>query len=173
MKFSTLIPARLLLLIIILFPAVSMKAQTLWGVSTDSSGIVYKFDINKQEFKIVHYFTSGEKSSFTNNRKPASYSTERDFSFEEYQDTNINSGVFPQGVLVKGNDSFIYGITSSGGDHNSGVLFRIDTLNLAYEELYSFGMDRERKPNHHTCYVTANQANSPDSDKHPTFYPNS
>ena len=49
-----------------------------------------------------------------------------------------SSGYHPYGDLVQGADNALWGLTSSGGNYNNGVLFRIDPVSGIYSVLHHF-----------------------------------
>ena len=54
-------------------------------------------------------------------------------TYTKLKDFDANDGYWPQGSLIQGNDGKVYGLTSSGGDNNRGVIFSFDPSN---SELY-------------------------------------
>ena len=62
-------------------------------------------------------------------------------------DFDYYTGGFPNGDLMQGQDSLLYGVTSQGGDSDVGVLFNFD-LKAGFENvLYSFGPGGGQTPN--------------------------
>ena len=50
---------------------------------------------------------------------------------------NGNNGIYPAGTLVQGSDGNFYGVTSAGGDHGYGTVFKV-TPQGELNRLYSF-----------------------------------
>ena len=48
------------------------------------------------------------------------------------------SGGNPYGSLIQANDGKLYGMASSGGTNNAGVIFSFDPFSLIYKNLYNF-----------------------------------
>ena len=93
--------------------AFTVNAQeSVWGMTTfggaSDYGVIYKTDLNGQNQEIV-YEWSNNNSGFNSQR--------------------------PVLGLVDGKDGYLYGSTIAGGTSNNGVLFRINKLTNAYEEL--------------------------------------
>lgn len=61
---------------------------------------------------------------------------ESDFSVTKY--FNGNDGARPEGGLTLANNGLLYGVTSYGGDFNSGVLFEFDPETIEYKKIYDF-----------------------------------
>jgi uncharacterized repeat protein (TIGR03803 family) len=68
---------------------------------------------------------------FLYNMSDSSYRKILDFNGQE-------NGSNPRGSLNFGNDGFLYGMTSSGGDNNMGIIFKIDTSNYQFIKLHDF-----------------------------------
>jgi len=51
---------------------------------------------------------------------------------------NGNDGARPEGGLTLASNGILYGVTSYGGDYNSGVLFEFDPETADYQKLYDF-----------------------------------
>jgi uncharacterized repeat protein (TIGR03803 family) len=63
----------------------------------------------------------------------------KDSSYTKILDFNgIANGAIPRGSLNFGNDGHLYGMTSSGGSNNMGVIFKIDTSTYQYTKLFDF-----------------------------------
>jgi len=56
-----------------------------------------------------------------------------------FSTTNHANGATPYSGLVQGSDKFLYGVTSSGGANNLGVLFKISTTGTGFAVLHDFG----------------------------------
>lgn len=52
--------------------------------------------------------------------------------------TNTPDGANSYARLAQGNDGFLYGVTSSGGNTNTGAIFRMDANGANYSVLYRF-----------------------------------
>src|SRR6185369_16357075 len=52
-------------------------------------------------------------------------------------------GEEPRGPLVEATDGRLYGVTHSGGAHNSGTLFRIDLSGANFAVVHAFGASTE------------------------------
>ena len=51
---------------------------------------------------------------------------------------NLDDGYKPQGRLVLGQDGYLYGVTARGGEHDSGVIYRLDTDGNNFSVLHDF-----------------------------------
>lgn len=71
-------------------------------------GVVFKIDADGQESVLYHFGST------------------------------TNDGSMPSGPLIQGRDGALYGLTSDGGDHNGGTIFKV-SLAGAYKLLHSFG----------------------------------
>lgn len=63
--------------------------------------------------------------------------------FANYDPTGVYivddlNGAFPYGSLLQASNGKLYGMTSSGGDHELGVIFSYDLLTATYTKLYDF-----------------------------------
>jgi uncharacterized repeat protein (TIGR03803 family) len=56
------------------------------------------------------------------------------------------TGRKPAGGLTEGSDGFLYGVTSSGGANDSGVIFKISKNGTQYSKLYDFTYATGRYP---------------------------
>ena len=54
-----------------------------------------------------------------------------------YEFTN-QSGIIPAGNVFEGTDGFLYGVTTSGGEHNLGTLFKVAKNGSGFSVVYSF-----------------------------------
>ena len=50
-----------------------------------------------------------------------------------------DDGAHPEGGLLLANNGLLYGVTSYGGENNSGVIFSFDPATEDYEKLFDFG----------------------------------
>ena len=92
---------------------VQAKNGTLYGVTNEgglNNGVVFKCDLAGNE-TVLHAFA------------------------------NRSDGLYPQGrLLFYGKDSLLYGMTYSGGNNNSGIIYKCDTTDGSqYTLLYNFG----------------------------------
>lgn len=55
---------------------------------------------------------------------------------ENFNDTI--QGANPNGAVIEGTDGKLYGMTSKGGVHNKGVIFRYDRAAMVYQKIYDF-----------------------------------
>ncbi len=66
-------------------------------------------------------------------------------SFGVYSEFNVNGnpvnadGVYPQATLIEGSDGYLYGTTRAGGEHGTGVIFRILKDGTDFSVLHEFG----------------------------------
>ncbi|MDP2176554.1 MAG: T9SS type A sorting domain-containing protein [Bacteroidota bacterium] len=75
-----------------------------------------------------------------------------DSSYQKILDFNGNNGSGPRGSLNWGNDGFLYGMTTSGGSNNLGVIFKIDTSDYSYTKLFDFdGTNQGSSPSGDLC----------------------
>lgn len=131
---------QLLLSIVLIYLLVPdyCSSQTLWGISQDDSGYIYNYNIPKKKFNLVFTFPGNHKASNFKVQQLVNKNSDAESGVEQSADTLVMTGYQPQGVLLKGNDRYVYGITKSGGTYDKGVLFRVDTLSMKYEEILSF-----------------------------------
>jgi uncharacterized repeat protein (TIGR03803 family) len=73
-------------------------------------GVVFKVDTNGNNDQVLHDFTGGDSDGATSDH----------------------------GYIVQSGDH-LYGMTTNGGHHNDGVLFRIKTDGSSFELLHKFG----------------------------------
>jgi uncharacterized repeat protein (TIGR03803 family) len=96
-------------------PGLAISGATLYGAAKNGgetgSGTLFSVDTNGVNFKIVYTFSSNI--------------------------TGNSDGANPNGGLVLAGRA-LYGTTFGGGDGGSGVIFRLDTNNLAFSNIYSF-----------------------------------
>lgn len=143
MKSIVSVKAIFLCLIALLAISGQSWSQTLWGVSTDSLGTLYKFNVQQQEFTLLHTFKnitksnrqSGDKKDRPDNKVVDLIS---EFRFDTSPKDSITDGYNPAGCLVYSSGNYLYGATYKGGEFDNGTLFRIDTSGNNYETVYSF-----------------------------------
>jgi uncharacterized repeat protein (TIGR03803 family) len=58
--------------------------------------------------------------------------------FEVLKHLNETEGAFPVESLVQGSDGYLYGITTSGGRHDNGTIFKINTDGTSFSVLKDF-----------------------------------
>jgi uncharacterized repeat protein (TIGR03803 family) len=68
-----------------------------------------------------------------------------------------SSGYHPYGDLVQGADNALWGLTSSGGNYNNGVLFRIDPVSGIYSVLHHFSGPDGSTPLGSLCRASNNK----------------
>jgi uncharacterized repeat protein (TIGR03803 family) len=61
-------------------------------------------------------------------------------------DFNGSAGSNPYGSLFLANNGLLYGMTSSGGANNAGVIFSLDPVSKAYLKLFDFGTTNGSNP---------------------------
>jgi uncharacterized repeat protein (TIGR03803 family) len=92
----------------------SLSSSTLYGTTNAggdfNKGVLFSYDISRNEVTNLHTFGSGT-------------------------DTASNPSIF----LLYGNSQTLYGITDSGGDYNSGTLYKYNFTTHTQEVIYSFG----------------------------------
>ena len=140
----------------------------LYGTTTDgganSVGTVFKIDAAGNSFAVLHDFNTTDGSLPASGLILASngllYGTTsaggtfgkgtifkidtagNNFSTIRNLDGDVD-GEEPRGRLVQATDTDLYGVTHSGGAHNSGTLFRIDLNGAAFAVLHAFGASTE------------------------------
>lgn len=144
---------------------VGMSANGGWG----GNGTIYKFNLANNLFSVLYNFEP-INTVFPNGRNPWGTLNEIDnklfahipggqfgygviFSIandgseftkiSEFQSTN--NGYNPKGELIF-DDVYAYGVTQDGGEFNRGVIYRIDTVTLAYNVIFNFNGDNGAHP---------------------------
>ncbi|WP_109831305.1 choice-of-anchor tandem repeat GloVer-containing protein [Reichenbachiella versicolor] len=150
----------------ILTHGLSAQVTELWGVTPNSifQGTIFKLDVNK-EFQSVAYVPSdgqNSESSLIEGETGVFYGMTRIggalnkgviFSYtpsdSKYQVLHVFSGQdgqYPTGSLIKATDGLFYGVTSTGGTSDNGVLFSYDAQVGIYSVLYHFKETDELSP---------------------------
>jgi uncharacterized repeat protein (TIGR03803 family) len=122
------------------------------------SGILFDFNPTSNQFDAVYDFTPingrspaeglvygtdgklyGTTSSGGENNAGIIFRFEEDQElFEKLFDFKQSVGTHPSGKLTPGKDNVFYGMTTSGGSNNCGVIYSFSTNNNVYTDLYSF-----------------------------------
>jgi len=160
-----------LLTLVLLFAAtLVVRSQSLYGITfgggKDGGGTINKFDrltnnpavqrsfqnpgVNPY-YSALTYASNGKLYGMTFNGgavdagvifsfDPATsdYTTLFDFDGE--------NGAQPSGSLIQASDGKLYGMTSFGGDLNSGVIFSFDPSSSTYTKLFNFDNDNGANP---------------------------
>ncbi len=66
--------------------------------------------------------------------------------YETVYDFNNENGAQPSGGLMQASDGKLYGMTSFGGEINSGVIFSLDPNTSTYTKLFDFDNDKGANP---------------------------
>ncbi len=162
---------KILLILIVFFSSTLLvDSQSLYGITfgggKDGGGTINKFDraTNKlsvqQAFQnpgINPYYSSltlasdGKLYGMTFNGGAADAGVI--FSFDpttcDYStlfDFDGENGAQPSGSLIQASDGKLYGMTSFGGDLNSGVIFSFDPSSTTYTKLFNFDNDNGTNP---------------------------
>jgi uncharacterized repeat protein (TIGR03803 family) len=89
--------------------------QVLFGICSWGGplggGYVFRLNTNGANFALVHDFSASQ------------------------------GGSYPVGELVQGGDGWLYGVTSSGGNHGGGLVYRLNLQNSEYEVVFHFPAD--------------------------------
>jgi len=128
------------------------------GGNTDF-GIIFQFDDNLFQYQKMFEFNGGTEGfhptghlvNFTNGKiygMTRNGGEDQSGVIFEYVpgEANISvkkyftgiDGAHPEGGLTVGDNGLLYGLTSYGGEFNSGVLFMFDPITDEYEKLYDF-----------------------------------
>lgn len=86
------------------------------GNLSSGRGTVFKLNTNGSGFAVLHTFT------------------------------NSPDGAYSYGRMVQGDDGYLYGVTSWGGNTNSGTIFRVNTNGASYSVLHHFHGDDGSQP---------------------------
>lgn len=145
--------ARIHLMLMTLFSLVihsqPLSSQTLWGVSGENDGAIYKYDIAKQEFTQAHLFTK-QFASTSPTGAPALF-TDGKFYLPSTDGGVQNLGAIycfnpmdstiqliysfkgectkPVGGLTLGHDSLLYGISAASETNGWGTIYCFDPSN--------------------------------------------
>ncbi len=124
---------------------------------SNGSGVIFSFNILTSVYKVVQDFNPGlagfgTLSQASNGQLyglagPSSifYQTGILFSIDPVTQSvsvlkslDVNSGYWPLGSLIEGNDGLLYGMTQKGGSSDAGVIFSFDPISLAYTKIHDF-----------------------------------
>jgi uncharacterized repeat protein (TIGR03803 family) len=116
-----------------------------------NTGTISKFDVSANSLSAVHTFrdigiyppgrfirTSDGKlygmtnNGGTNNRGVIFYFDPSTSIYTKLKDFDNTDGSYPQGSLMQATDGKLYGMTSSGGTDNYGVIFSFDPSTSIY-----------------------------------------
>ena len=86
----------------------------------NSSGTIYRVREDGTGFEILHRFADWE--TVTANGAPVN-----------------RQGVYPESPLILGSDDYLYGVTRSGGEGGTGVIFRIQRDGSSFSAIHEFG----------------------------------
>jgi uncharacterized repeat protein (TIGR03803 family) len=124
-----------------------------------STGAIFKTDENGENLRILYnpvvnangYHPLGDLYQASNGKyygmtlMGGRYQVGTLFEFEPENGNYINkydfnnaNGNFPKGNLIQAKNGRLYGMTSSGGGYNAGVLFEFDLLNGVYTKKIDF-----------------------------------
>ncbi|MEO8446000.1 MAG: choice-of-anchor tandem repeat GloVer-containing protein [bacterium] len=138
--------------------------HTLFGMTREGGsqdlGVIFSFDLNNSNYTILHSFAGGSKDGSTTDHGFLTRSNDTlfgmtqlggsgntgiifsikengsDFQIMHSFGSSSTDGTSPYGSLQLSN-GFLYGTTRTGGDHDHGSVFRINTSGTTYEILYS------------------------------------
>ncbi len=75
-------------------------------------------------------------------------------TYTRLKDFDVNDGRYPYGSLIQASDGKLYGMTSSGGSNDAGVIFSFDPSSSTYTRLIDFDETNGRDP--HGNLIQAN-----------------
>lgn len=124
------------------------------GGSSNSLGILFEFDPNTSNIRVLHTFNSplGEHPGdiidingklygfYSGGQNGRGYIYEYDLvndGFKDIFDFNGTNGGYPEGKLAAQNGK-LYGTTSSNGLNDGGVIFELDPETFEYKKLFDF-----------------------------------
>lgn len=140
-------------------------AGKLWGTTivggTSDFGVIYNYILTSGSVTKVHSFGGGlngenpsggfvigtdnllysmtQKGGTSNTGIIFSFNTDN-YTFTKKIDFNgVNYGGVPYGMLMKASDNLMYGMTSAGGQYNSGVLFQFSEVSNTLVKKHDFG----------------------------------
>lgn len=138
---------------------------TYGGLTGTGYGTVFKLNIDSTNYQVIHRFDLNSNGSYPyctltvkdsvlygvtmkggSNSKNSVYfkiDTSGD-NFTKLHEFDSLGGWNPYGEIIIYDDT-VYGLTSSGGDYNFGVVYKMEIDGTGYQKLHSFGLGSDGK----------------------------